>query len=124
MLKRLGAFGLLALVTLGSLSSRAEAAGWIPLAALMMGGHLTGAFDGPRHGGGFYRPQFDPRRYGGFYRGGGFYGDGGFYRAPYSPRYYGVVDGDCGFGGWGGYGNYGGYGGYAGYGGYDDGYGW
>jgi hypothetical protein len=122
MLKRLGAFGLLALLTLGNLSSRVEAAGWVPLAAMMMGGHLAGAFEaGPRHGG-FYRPQFDPRRYGGFYRSGGFYrdggfyGDGGFYRAPYSPRYYGVVDSDCG---WGGYGNYGGYGGYD-----YDGYGW
>ncbi len=138
MLKQLGALGLLALLTLGNLSSRVEAAGWVPLAALMMGGHLAGAFDaGPRHGGGFYRPQFDPRRYGGFYRDGGFYrnggfyrdrgfnGDGGFYRAPYSPRYYSAADGDyggCGFGGWGGYG---GYGGYVGYGGYDyDGYGW
>jgi hypothetical protein len=135
MLKRLAALGMLALATLANLSSRSEAAGWAPFAALMLGGHLAGAFDGgPRHGGGFYRPQADPRRYGGFYRGGGyyrdrgFYGDGGFYRAPYSPRYYGAADVDysgCGFDGWRGYGNYGGYGGYAGYGGYDyDGYGW
>jgi hypothetical protein len=126
MLKRLGAVGLLTLLTLGDLSSRVEAAGWVPLAALIMGGHLAGTFDaGPRRGGGFYRPQFDPRRYGGFYRDGGFSRDGGFYGAPYSPRYSGAVDGDCGFGGWATYGNYGGYGRYVGYGGYDyDGYGW
>jgi hypothetical protein len=133
MLRRLGALGLLALLTLANLSSRGEAAGWAPFAALMLGGHLAGAFDGgPRHGGGFYRPQFDPRRYGGFYRDGyyrdggfyrgrGFYGDGfyrdaGFYRAPYSPGYYGVVDGGCGRDG---YDNYGGYAGYD-----YDGYGW
>ncbi len=135
MLKRLGALGLLALLTLGNLSSRVEAAGWGPLAALIVGGHLAGAFDaGPGYGGGFYRPQSDPRRYGGFYRDGGgfyrdrgFYGAGGFYRAPYSPRYYSAADGDyggCGFGRWGGYGGYSGYGGYVGYGGYYDGYGW
>lgn len=143
MLKRVTALGMLALLTLADLSSRAEAAGWGPLAALMLGGQLSGAFDGGlRHGRGFYRPQFDPRRYGGFYRNRGFYGDGGgfygdagfyrdgggyyrdagFYRAPYSPGYYGGVDGGYSGCGRDGYSNYGGYGGYAGY---DyDGYGW
>jgi hypothetical protein len=148
MLKQLTALGILAPLTLANLSSRVEAAGWAPLAGLMMGNHLSRAFDGGlRHSGGFYRPQFEPRHYGGFYRdGGGFYRDGGFYRgdggfygdaglrrAPYPPGYYdppgypgyyGVADGGyagCGSAGpWGGNGGYGG-----GYGGYDyDGYGW
>jgi hypothetical protein len=137
MLKRLAVLGLLAPLTLGNLSSRADAAGWVPLAALMMGAHLSGSFEtSPRHGGGYYRPPFDPRRYGGFYRDGGyrdgfyrdgFYRDGG-YRAPYPPGYgyYSAADG--GYDGcdrWGRYGNYGGYGGYVGYGGYGyDDYGW
>jgi hypothetical protein len=81
MLKQLAALGILAPLTLANLSSRVEAAGWGPL-ALIMGNHLSRAFDGGlRHGGSFYRPQFDPRRYGGFSRdGAGFYRDGGFYR--------------------------------------------
>jgi hypothetical protein len=147
MLKQLAALGILAALTLANLSSRVEAAGWGPLAALIIGNHLSGAFDGgPRQGSGFYRPQVDPRHYGGFYRdggfsreGGGFYrdggfhrGDGGFYRdagvrrAPFPPGYWGVADGGyegCGnSGAWGGYGGYGGYAGYDGYG--YDGYGW
>jgi hypothetical protein len=145
MLKQLAALGILAPLTLANLSSRVEAAGWGPL-ALIMGNHLSRAFDGGlRRGGGFYRPQFDPRQYGGFSRdagfardggfyrdGGGFYRDGGFYRgdggfyrdagmrrAPYPQGYWGVADGGsegCGRSGpWGGYG---------GYDGDYDGYGW
>jgi hypothetical protein len=150
MLKQLAALGLLAPLTLVNLPSRVEAAGWAPLAAMIMGNHLSKAFDGGlRHGGGFYRPQFDSRRYG-FYRdGGNFYRDGGFYRGDG-----GFFRGDGGFSrgggaffrGDGGFyrdaglrrapyppgyygaadGGYGGCeGGYGGYGGYDyDGYGW
>jgi hypothetical protein len=150
MLKQLAALGILAPLTLANLSSRVEAAGWGPL-ALIMGNHLSRAFDGGlRHAGGFYRPQFDPRQYGGFSRDGGFYrdgggfyrdggfyrgdggfyrGDGGFYRdaglrrAPYPQGYWGVADGSSG--GCGSSGAWGGYGGYGGYDGYDyDGYGW
>jgi hypothetical protein len=145
MLKQLAALGILAPLTVANLSSRVEAAGWVPLAAMMMANHFSGAFDGgPRHGGSFHRPQFDPRRYGGFYRddggfyrdGGGFYRDGGFYhgdggfdrdaglrRAPFPPGYWGVADG--GYPGCGSSGPWGGYGDYGGYVGYDyDGYGW
>jgi hypothetical protein len=140
MLKQLAAIGILAPLTLANLSSRVEAAGWGPL-ALIMGNHLSRAFDGGlRHSGGFYRPQFDPRHYGGdYYRDGGFYhgdgggffrGDGGFdrdaglRRAPFPPGYWGVADGGyAGCGSPGGYAGYGGYGG--GYDGYAyDGYGW
>ncbi len=82
MLKQLAALGILAPLTLANLSSCVEAAGWGPLAALIVGNHLSKAFDGGlRRGGGFYRPQFDSRRYGGFYRdGSNFYRDGGFSR--------------------------------------------
>jgi hypothetical protein len=147
MLKQLAALGVLAPLTLANLPSRVEAAGWAPFAALMMGNHFSRAFDGGlRHGGGFYRPQFDPRHYGGFSRdggfsgdGGGFYRDGGFYhgddgfyrdagwrRAPSPPGYWGVADGGyAGCGGPGAWGGYGGYGGHVGYDGYDhEGYGW
>jgi hypothetical protein len=141
MLKQLAAVGILAPLALANLSSRVDAAGWGPL-ALIMGNHLSRAFDGGlRHSGGFYRPQFDPRRYGGgYYRDGGYYhgdgggffrGDGGFdrdaglRRAPFPPGYWGVADG--GYAGCGSSGAPGGYG-YGGYGGYDgyayDGYGW
>jgi hypothetical protein len=129
MLKRCAVVALLAPLTLGNLSRPAEAAGWGPLAALLLASHLPISPEaGWRHNGGFHRAPYYPRRYGGFY------GDGGFYRAPYYPRYsggyYGAYSG--GYDGWcGGYGNYGGYGGYganANYGGYDgygyDGYGW
>jgi hypothetical protein len=120
MAKRLVVLGLLAVLTLGNLSSRAEAAGWVPLAAMIMGSHLSRGFEaGPRQGGGFYRPQYDPRRYGGFYGG---YRDGGFYRTPYPPGYYSTADGGYGGCPWGAYGGYDGYAGYGGYG-YDD-YGW
>jgi hypothetical protein len=150
MFKQLAALGILAPLTLANLSGRVEAAGWGPL-ALIMGSQMSRAFDGGlRHGGGFYRPQFDPRRYGGFYRDGGFsrddggfYRDGGFYhgdggpfrgdggfyrdaglrRAPAPPGYWGVADG--GYGGCGRAGPWGGRGGYGGYDGYEyDGYGW
>jgi hypothetical protein len=145
MLKQLAALGILAPLTLANLSSRVEAAGWGPLAALIMGNHLSRGFDGGlRHGGGFYRPQFEPRHYSGFYRdGGGFNRDGGFYhgdggffrgdggfdrdaglrRAPFPPGYWGVADG--GYAGCGSSGAWGGYGGNVGYDGYAyDGYGW
>lgn len=146
MLKQLAAVGILAPLTLANLSSRVDAAGWGPL-ALIMGNHLSRAFDGGlRHSGGFYRPQFDPRHYGGLYRdggafyrdGGGYYRDGGFYhgdgggffrgdggfdrdagfrRAPFPPGYWGVADG--GYPGCGSSVGYSGYDGYA-----YDGYGW
>ena len=153
MLKQLAALGMLAPLALANLSTRVDAAGWVPLAAMIMGNHLSRAFDGAlRHSGGIYRPQFDPRHYGGFYHdggfsrdGGGFYRDGGFYRggggpfrgddgfyrdagfprASYPPGYYGVAD--RGYGGCastGAWGRYGGYDGRTAYGGYDyDGYG-
>jgi hypothetical protein len=124
MLKRGAVLALLAPLTLGSLSRPVEAAGWGPLAALMLAGHLSSPVDtGWRYGGGFRRAPYYPRHYGGFYR------DGGFYGAPYYPRYSGPYSG--GYDAWcGGYGNYGGYGGYrgygyyGGYGGYADGDGW
>src|SRR5215470_13863148 len=113
MLKRVAVVALLAPLTLGNLSRPVEAAGWGPLAALMLAGHLASPPDtGWRHGGGFHRSPYYPRRYGAFY------GDGGFYGAPYYPRYSGAYSG--GYDEWcRGYGNYGGYGGYA-----YDGYGW
>jgi hypothetical protein len=118
MLKRVAIVALLAPLTLGNLSRPVEAAGWAPFAALMLAGHLASPPDtGWRHGGGFHRSPYYPRRYGAFY------GDGGFYGAPNYPRYSGAYYG--GYDGWcGGYGNYGGYGGYRGYGNYGgyDGY--
>jgi hypothetical protein len=122
MLKRVAVVALLAPLTLGNLSRPVEAAGWGPLAALILAGHLSSPVDtGWRHGGGYRRAPYYPRPYDGFYR------EGGFYRAPYYPRYSGAYSGGYpGYGGYdwcGGYGAYGGYGGYGNYGGYD-GYGW
>jgi hypothetical protein len=125
MLKRGVVLTLLAPLTVGNLSRPVEAAGWGPLAALMLAGHLSGPPDtGWRRGGGFRRAPYYPRFYDG-------YRDGGFYGAPYYPRYSGGYSGaySGGYDGWcGGYGNYGGYRGYGNYSGYDgyghDGYGW
>jgi len=120
MLKRVAVLGLLAPLTLGNLSRPVEAAGLGGLAAFMMLGNLSSSFDpGWRHGGGFHRPPYYPRHYGGFYRDDGFYRDGGFYRAPYYAGYDGAPYARYGGYGWcPPYGNYGGYG-------YDyDGYGW
>jgi hypothetical protein len=122
MFKRVAVLALLAPLALGNLSRPVEAAGWGPLAALLLAGHLSSPVDtGWRHGGGFRRAPYYPRHYGGFY------GDGGFYRAPYYPGYYGGDDWCGRYGNYGGYGGYR-YSGYGGYGGYDgygyDGYGW
>jgi hypothetical protein len=118
MLKRVAVLVLLAPLTLGNLSRPVEAAGWGPLAALVVANLAIPPDAGWRHGGGFRRAPYYPRRYDGFYR------DGGSYRAPYYPRYSGAYYG--GYNGCGGYGNYGDYGGYGGYGndgGYGGGYG-
>jgi hypothetical protein len=129
MLKRVAVLALLAPLTLGNLSRPVEAAGWGPLAALLLASHLPISPEaGWRRGGGFHRAPYDPRLYGG-------YRDGGFDRAPYYPRYSGAYYGGysgcdgygnyAGYGGNGGYGRYGGYGNYGGYEGYGyDGYGW
>jgi hypothetical protein len=121
MLKRVGVFLLLAPLTLGNLSSSADAAGLGGLAAFMLGGLSF-------PGGGFHRAPSYPRHYGGFYRERGFYPAGGFYRDPYYSRdpYYPRYDG-ASYGGYSGcdYGYYGGYEGYERYERYGyDGYGW
>jgi len=108
MFKGVAVLGLLAPLTVGNLSSPAEAAGWGEVAAPVLANLLIPRDAGWRRGGGFYRAPYYPRHY------------GGFYRAPYHPRYDGASYGGCsGYCGCGGYGNYGGYGGYG-----DDGYGW
>jgi len=121
MLKRVAVLALLAPLTLGNLSRPVEAAGWGPLAALVVANLAIPPDAGWRHGGGFHRAPNYPRHYGGFYR------DGGSYRAPYYPRYsgayYGGYNGCGGYGNYGDYGGYGGYGGYGNYGGYGGGYG-
>jgi hypothetical protein len=115
MLKRAAVLGLLAPLALANLSGGAAAAGWGPLAALMMLGNLSMPVEpGWRRGDDSHRAPYYPRHYGSFY------GDGGFYRAPYYGGYRGR--GSCGCGGYGNYGDYGGYVDSGGYG-YDD-YGW
>jgi hypothetical protein len=79
MLKRVAVLALLAPLTLGNLSKPVEAAGWGPLAALVVAAHLPIAPEaGWRHGGGFRRGPYYPRPY------------GGFYRPPYYSRYSGA----------------------------------
>src|SRR5260370_39724836 len=67
MLKRVAIVALLAPLTLGNLSRPVEAAGWRPLAALLLASHLPISPEaGLQRGGGVPRAPDEPRTYGGF----------------------------------------------------------